>query len=259
MVQKPDTEWVNFFAIFDAGDRTFAISVNRKIFEIKPSDAGTGFTLTDVTTEFNSMRRLDGQSSTAINLMASDNSIINLRKTFNRKSAHAYPVYIQDSTEHFIIARPNENASKFEDLLFFDMVDKTVWNVAHLDLDNPFKWATYPGVVRTPALKSDKTQESNDLLNRLVNMNIPVDKNLRAYGFVVYNNLKINIDGIRIVTDKGYSDSPVALVFNIDSNFRFNKDVHDHETINTLFGDGRIYVDAKDTNILHKANFDIIY
>ena len=90
-------------------------------------------------------------------------------------------------------------------------------------------------------------------------MNIPVDKNLRAYGFVVYNNLKINIDGIRIVTDKGYSDYPVALIFNIDRNFRFNKDVHDHETINALFGDGRIYIDEKDTNILHKANFDIIY
>ena len=259
MVQTPDTEWVNFFAIFDAGDRTFAISVNRKIFEIKPSDAGTGFTLTDVSSEFLSMRRIDGQTDVTVNILYSDNSIINLRKTFNRKSTHAYPPYIQDSTKHFVITRPSENASKFEDLLFFDMVDKTVWNVTHVDEDNPFKWASYPGVVRTPALKSDKTQESNDLLNRLVNMNIPVDKNLRAYGFVVYNNLKINIDGIRIVTDKGYSDSPVALVFNIDSNFRFNKDVHDHETINTLFGDGRIYVDAKDTNTIHKANFDIIY
>lgn len=259
IVRTPATEWVNFFAIFDAGDRTFAISVNRKIFEIKPSDTGTGFTLTDVSSEFSAMRRLDGQSDTAVNLVVSDDSIINLRKTFNRKSAHAYPVYLQDSTEHFIIARPDENNGRFEDLLCVDMVDKTVWNVAHVDEDNPFKWASYPGVVRTPALKSDKTQESNDLLNRLVNMNIPVDKNLRAYGFVVYNNLKINIDGIRIVTNKGYSGYPVALVFNIDRNFRFNKDVHDHETINTLFGDGRIYVDAKDSNILHKANFDIIY
>jgi hypothetical protein len=75
----------------------------------------------------------------------------------------------------------------------------------------------------------------------------------------VYNNLKINIDGIRIVTDTGYSDSPVALVFDIDRNFRFNKEVHDHETIDKLFGDGRIYIDVKDTSILHKANFDIIY
>ena len=260
MLQNPDTKWVNFFAIFDAGDRTFAISVNRKIFEIKPSDTGTGFTLTDVTTEFANMRRIDGQDATPVAVIGTENSMLCLKKTFNRKGAHAYPAYLQDSTEHFIITRPTEpTTGKFQDMYFFDMVDKTVWNVAHLDLDNPFKWASYPGIVRTPALKSDKTHESNDLLNRLVSMNIPVDKNLRAYGFVVYNNLKINIDGIRIVTDKGYSDSPVALVFNIDRNFRFNKDVHDHETINSLFGDGRIYVDAKDTTILHKANFDVIY
>ena len=258
-LQTPANEWVNFFGIFDAGDRTFAISVNRKIFEIKPSDAGTGFTLTDVSTEFASMRRIDGQSNSAVNILTSETAITNLRKTFNRKSAHAYPVYLQDSTEQYIIARPSENSTKLEDLLFFDMVSKTVWNVAHIDVEHPYKWASYPGVIRTPALKSDKTYEANDLLNRLISMNIPSDKNLRAYGFVVYNNLKINIDGIRIVTDKTYSGSPVALVFDIDRNFRFNKDVHDHETIDKLFGDGRIYVDVKNTNILHKANFDIIY
>ena len=262
MLQTPANEWVNFFAIFDAGDRTFAMSVNRKIFEIEPSETGTGFTLSDVTDVFSLMIRVDAGDAIVIRdddkLMPNENAMINIRKTFNRKSAHAYPVYLQDSTEHFIVTRPSEIYSP-GDLLFFDMVSRTVWNTVNADVDNPFKWASYPGVVRTPALKSDKTYESNDLLNRLVNMNIPVDKNLRAYGFVVYNNLKINIDGIRIVTDKGYSDSPVALVFDIDRNFRFNKEVHDHETIDKLFGDGRIYIDVKDTSILHKANFDIIY
>lgn len=146
-------------------------------------------------------------------------------------------------------------------MIFYDLVKKEAWTIQGSAQGNhDFDFVPYPGILRSPILKPNEKFRRNELLRELTKRDLPVDKNLRAYGFIVYNNLKINIDGIRIVSDNGNSNNtPAAVVFNIDKNFRFNKDVHSHEDISMLFNDGRIYIDSKDTSVLHKANFDVIY
>lgn len=259
-------DWLNFYAIFDAGEHTYLLSTpNRRIYELTSSEDGTGFILTNVTSELVFNWITPGWGTTAALFIDTIVSDINFRYMFNRKTSYSYPAYMQDGKESFIMARPHEPSSSTVNntygIVFYDLVKKEAWDIQGSAQGNhDFDFVPYPGILRSPILKPNEEFRRNELLRELTNRDLPVDKNLRAYGFIVYNNLKINIDGIKIVSDNGNSNNtPAAIVFNIDKNFRFNKDVHDPDDMSMLFNDGRIYIDSKDTSVLHKANFDVIY
>ena len=95
-------DWLNFYAIFDAGDRTFALSApNARIYEITSSEDGTGFILTNVTNEF-----LMQGSLTILGIAGNATSVggqLSVQYMFNRKTSYSYPALRQDGKDCFII------------------------------------------------------------------------------------------------------------------------------------------------------------
>lgn len=79
---------------------------------------------------------------------------------------------------------------------------------------------------------SNSKKYLTDLVKSMTNQNVPIDTNLKVIGNIIYKNHKINVNGLRIVSENGDSDNLEELVFNIDDEFRTEDDALLHEIKN---------------------------
>lgn len=104
--------------------------------------------------------------------------------------------------------------------------------------------------LRYPAYKinGDENILISDIIDNLLENDVPVNTNIRAIGYIIYRTKKIVIDGIKIVNENGNN----TLVFNIDKNFRTTDN-----SLDSYISTGQI-IDVNDNNLL-KATFDILF
>jgi hypothetical protein len=164
---------------------------------------------------------------------------------------------------------PNADISQHaEKMLKFDLT-KTLDANNHINSSSVFSGSTYADTnvdprpqyernltaspvlpLRYPAYKinGDENVLISDIIDNLLENNVPVNTNIRAIGYVIYRTKKIVIDGIKIVNENGNN----TLVFNIDKNFRTIDN-----SLDSHISTGQI-TDVNDNNLL-KATFDILF
>jgi hypothetical protein len=103
---------------------------------------------------------------------------------------------------------------------------------------------------------NNSTNENvNELLTKLHDANIPINKNIKAVGAIFYRNHKILINGIKLISNLE-SEIPQSIIFNIDPDFRLDNNVA-NATLRNSISDGKIK-DIQD-NAIYKANFTLIF
>jgi hypothetical protein len=111
--------------------------------------------------------------------------------------------------------------------------------------------------IRYPIFETNNSTNENvkELLTKLHDANIPVNKNVKAVGAIFYRNHKILINGIKL-NSNSESDIPQSIIFNIDPDFRLDDNVA-NATLRNAISNGQIS-DISDSTLL-KANFTLIF
>ena len=95
-----------------------------------------------------------------------------------------------------------------------------------------------------------KSRNMYKLANYLhTNFEIPLDKNIKVFGSILYNGLQVSVSGMKILSNPGNSQEPFTVVFSIDKDMRFTRNL---DTVNALFAkkEGKGYLENLNVGLI---------